>query len=180
MPKNSAKERADLSRKALDLLRSGHDPSDVAGLLKISLRTIQRWRSKAEQANNASLALPQQSSVSNSLETAFQLPSEPPSESDIRAKIESLTDIVLTTLENILRNPDARTADQLRACQLILSVSGWSDPAASVTSKAINFLLQQGYVVTDPNLPPENSGQRGLTDEMAELIKEKILFGGSA
>jgi len=180
MPKNNSKQRQDLSRKALDLLRTGHDIRDVALLLSVSERTIQRWRVKGEKANNIDLALPQQTSVLNSLETAFQVPSEPPTEPtevDIRAKIETLTQLVLTTLQNILRNPDTRTADQLRACQLILSVSGYSDPAVSVTSKAISFLLQQGYQVVDPSLPPENSGSRGLTDSMAELIKEKILFG---
>lgn len=177
MPKNSAKERADLSRKALDLLRSGHDPNDVSQLLKVSLRTVQRWRSNAEKANQASLTLPQQTSASSSLETAFQIPGEPPSEADTRKKIESLTDVALTTLQNILRNPEARTTDQLRACQLILSVSGWSDSAASVTAKAINFLWQQGYVITDSNVPLGNTENKGLTDEAAEMIKQKILFG---
>lgn len=180
MPKNTGKERADLCRKALDLLRSGHDAGDVSKLLKISLRTIQRWRAKAEQVGNAScLTLPPQTSVLNDLETASQIPGEPPTEVDIRGKIESLTDVALATLQNILRNPDARTADQLKACQLILSVSGWSDPAASVTSKAIDFLHRQGYQVTDPSLRTNDEGTRGLTDEAAHWIREKILFGGN-
>ena len=180
MPKNSAKERADLSRKALDLLRSGHDPSDVSKLLKISLRTIQRWKAKAQQSNNLGLALPQQTSVLNSFETAFQVPDEPPTEVDTREKIETLTGAALVTLQNILVNPDVRTSDQLKACQLVLSLSGWSHSASTVVSRAITLLTQQGYEVLDPSLPPEGSSNRGLTDEMAELIKEKILFGGSA
>lgn len=179
MPKNTSKQRTDLTKKALDLLRHGHDLEEVASLLGVSKRTVERWRSKAEKASQASLTLVPQANASSSLVTSSQVSSEPLSEGEVRGKIDGLTGLALSSLENILLDPDTRTSDRLKASQLVLDVSGWSDAAATVVGRAIDLLSRQGYIVTDPTLPPEDSGQRGLTDEMAELIREKILFGGS-
>ncbi len=177
MPKNSSKQRADLTKKALDLLRHGHDLEEVATLLGVSRRTLERWRFKAEKNNQASLSLVPQINAPSSFIASSQMPSEPLGEGEVRSKIDCLTGLALSNLENILLDPDARTSDRLRASQLILTVAGWTDAAATVPSRAIELLLRQGYIITDPTLPPEDSGARGLTDAMAELIKEKILFG---
>lgn len=170
MPKNTSKQRQDLSRKALDLLRTGHDISDVARLLSVSERTVQRWRRKQEAKV---LSIPQSHAVVEVSPVAAALPTD----ADIRDRIQHLTAISLSTIEAILLSPDARTADKLRACGLILDASGHSDPTVCIASKAIDFLHRLGYVITDPSLPLESEGTRGLPDEAAEWIKEKILFG---
>jgi hypothetical protein len=99
-----------------------------------------------------------------------------PTDADIRDRIQHLTAISLSTIEAILLSPDTRVADKLRACQLVLDASGHNDPAVCVASRAIDFLHRLGYIITDPSLPLENEGTRGLSDEAAQWIKEKILF----
>lgn len=169
MPKNTAKERSDLTKKALDLLRAGHNIDDVATLLHISTRTIQRWR----RGKAIAFSQPDPDVVI----TEVSLPTAPlPTNADISDRIQGLTDIALRTIEGVLQCRDTRTADKLRACQLILDASGHNDPAACVVSKAIDFLHRQGYIVTDPTVPPEAKPMQGLSDEVVQQIKERILF----
>jgi hypothetical protein len=172
MPKYTQKERSDLSKKAVDLLRAGHDVGDVSRLLNVSVRSIQRWRRGEEGVQVVALAQAVDAAP-NAISSSYDLPSD----QNIRNKIQSLTTLALSTIEGILRCPDSRSTEKLRACALILDASGHNDPAACVTSKAIDFLHRQGYEIIDPTLPTEDEGVRGFTDEAAELIKQKILFG---
>lgn len=169
MSKRSAQDLALLSGRAAELFERGLSTTEIAEALSVSVRSVQRWR------KNPVLPTPTPSPTSTPDEPALETEILPPDESRSE-ELGSLYDLIPAAIEElhrILGSSDSRTADKLKACQVI---GDWSGLSGGLEGSVRRCHLA-GYIVTDPTVKPRESKQQGLTEEGADLIKRKILFG---
>ncbi len=110
----------DTKQKALNMLAKGKTTSEVAKRLDVSQRTIQRWV-KAEGVSN-----PVQEVCDEVVRrVAFRVDAEIGDELKAQAlQLLRLSGKSLDCLEAIIDNPETRTSDRLKACQI---VGDWID-----------------------------------------------------
>ncbi len=164
MAKRSQNEVNSLTRRALELLDRGHSEKEVAEILDVSLRTIQRWKARLEiEESNIPIGIDSPRLLSPQEERALGVLTF--------GEVEKLIPNAVAVIKEILENPESRNSDRLRAAGLIGDWSGYS----SGVQGAMSIVLRAGYIVVDPDL--EQSGQRsqGLTEEGANLIRAKLL-----
>jgi hypothetical protein len=162
MGKRSIGDVNALKSRAFELADQGLLLPEIADLLGVSLRTIQRWRASVMNPETASSEDCQQTELiagGISEQEAFDL--------------DELIPISINVLQDILQNPDSKNSDKLRAVTILGDWTGLS----SGISGSLRRVSEAGYVVIDPTLPSETSDdtRQGLTDEAANLIRAKLL-----
>jgi transcriptional regulator with XRE-family HTH domain len=105
----------DTKQKALNMLAKGMGTSEVAKRLGVSQRTIQRWL-KAEGVSNPVMDVCDQVVKEIALKVEAAIGDELKSQA---LQLLKLSGKSLDCLEEILNNPDTRTADRLKACQIV-------------------------------------------------------------
>jgi DNA-binding MarR family transcriptional regulator len=102
--------------RCIELLASEVQQKDIAKELGISDRTIQRWL-KLDEFKDALEGVSYRPVAVSAVEVVN-------SHEKRRERLEKLLDKAVDMLEATLDNPDARTVDKLKACQLIGDWSG--------------------------------------------------------
>jgi transposase-like protein len=144
--RQSESERDKLRAKAFDLLRRGKTQSEVATSCGITVRTLQRWVSDAEekikqQGDLVAVVTETLSAESNGV--VDRLFSQ-----DFFQRLDALMPSCLQELESILKDPDSRKQDKIRACQLL---GDWAGLSGGL-SGAIIRVAASGYLVTEPDV----------------------------
>ena len=142
--RQSESDRDKLRAKAFDLLRRGKTQSEVATSCGIAVRTLQRWVSEAQekvkqQGDLVAVVTETLSAESNGV--VDRLFSQ-----DFFQRLDALMPCCLQELESILKDPDSRKQDKIRACQLL---GDWAGLSGGL-SGAIIRVSSCGYVVTEP------------------------------
>ena len=137
-------DRHRLRAKAFDLLRRGKTQSEVARSCDITTRTLQRWINESQekvkqQGDLVSVVAETLSAESNGV--VDRLFSQ-----DFFQRLDALMPCCLQELESILKDPDSRKQDKIRACQLL---GDWAGLSGGL-SGAIIRVSSCGYVVTEP------------------------------
>ena len=135
-------DRHRLRAKAFDLLRRGKAQSEVARSCGITVRTLQRWvnesQEKVKQQGDL-VPLVAETFESNSVvERLFN--------QEFFQRLDALMPSCLQELEAILKDPDSRKQDKIRACQLL---GDWAGLSGGL-SGAIIRVASSGYIVTEP------------------------------
>ena len=144
--RQSESDRDKLRVKAFHLLRRGKTQSEVATSCGIAVRTLQRWVSEAQekvkqQGDLLTVAAQTLSPESNGVvERLFS--------QDFFQKLDALMPSCLQELESILKDPDSRKQDKIRACQLL---GDWAGLSGGL-SGAIIRVSAMGYLVTEPDV----------------------------
>jgi transposase-like protein len=142
--RQSESDRDKLRVKAFHLLRRGKTQSEVATSCGITVRTLQRWVSDAEekikqQGDLVAVVTETLSAESNGV--VDRLFSQ-----DFFQRLDALMPSCLQELESILKDPDSRKQDKIRACQLL---GDWAGLSGGL-SGAIIRVAASGYVITEP------------------------------
>jgi transcriptional regulator with XRE-family HTH domain len=124
--------------EALELLSQGHTQQATADKIGASRRTITRWL-KDEEFSQALQGIKGAQFVVNP-----EILPVSDSPSAIWRKLNSLVPTVIREVEAILTNPDTRTADKLKAAQLLAKWSGLEDKMDVDTS--IRYLAENGAI----------------------------------
>jgi len=138
-------DRHRLRAKAFDLLRRGKTQSEVARSCDITTRTLQRWinesQEKVKQQGDL-VAVVAETTLSPEpngvVERLF--------DQEFFQRLDALMPSCLQELESILKDPDSRKQDKIRACQLL---GDWAGLSGGL-SGAIIRVSSCGYVVTEP------------------------------
>ena len=139
-------DRHRLRAKAFDLLRRGKTQAQVAKSCDITTRTLQRWINEAQekvkqQGDLLTVAAQTLSPESNGVvERLFS--------QDFFQKLDALMPSCLQELESILKDPDSRKQDKIRACQLL---GDWAGLSGGL-SGAIIRVAASGYLITEPDV----------------------------
>jgi transposase-like protein len=137
-------DRHRLRAKAFDLLRRGKTQAQVAKSCDITTRTLQRWINESQekvkqQGDLVSVVAETLSAESNGVvERLF--------DQEFFQRLDALMPSCLQELESILKDPDSRKQDKIRACQLL---GDWAGLSGGL-SGAIIRVAAAGYVVTEP------------------------------
>ncbi len=159
MAKRSQQDVAILAERAYRLLESGMSSAEVAKELQVSQRTLQRWKNRPRLLP---LAHPEQTSEVEENSQIDILDSHGDFEKvafrqyllvhKSALRLERLIPTALDQLENILRDPDIRVSDRLRACQIIGDWSGLNGG----TDGAMRRVFAAGYDIVAPHNPDTN------------------------
>ena len=139
-------DRHRLRAKAFDLLRRGKTQAQVAKSCDITTRTLQRWINEAQekvkqQGDLLTVAAQTLSPESNGVvERLFS--------QDFFQKLDALMPSCLQELESILKDPDSRKQDKIRAFQLL---GDWAGLSGGL-SGAIIRVAASGYLITEPDV----------------------------
>jgi len=99
--------------QAIQLLANNATHVEVARLLKVSTKTIQRWSKKADFIK--ALESVQDLALEKTIETSAE---------DISSRIQNLVPKALTVLEHYIEDSESRGSDRLRACHIVGSWAG--------------------------------------------------------
>jgi transposase-like protein len=144
--RQSESDRDKLRAKAFDLLRRGKTQSEVATSCGIAVRTLQRWVSEAQekvkqQGDLVAVVTETLSAESNGVvDRLFN--------QEFFQRLDALMPCCLQELESILKDPDSRKQDKIRACQLL---GDWAGLSGGL-SGAIIRVSAMGYLVTEPDV----------------------------
>ncbi len=144
--RQSESDRDKLRAKAFDLLRRGKTQSEVATSCGIAVRTLQRWVSEAQekvkqQGDLVAVVTEALSAESNGVvERLF--------DQEFFQRLDALMPCCLRELESILKDPDSRKQDKIRACQLL---GDWAGLSGGL-SGAIIRVAASGYLITEPDV----------------------------
>ena len=138
-------DRHRLRAKAFDLLRRGKTQSEVARSCDITTRTLQRWinesQEKVKQQGDL-VAVVAETTLSPEpngvVERLF--------DQEFFQRLDALMPSCLQELESILKDPDSRKQDKIRACQIL---GDWAGLSGGL-SGAIIRLSASGYIITEP------------------------------
>jgi transposase-like protein len=142
--RQSESDRDKLRAKAFDLLRRGKTQSEVATSCGIAVRTLQRWVSEAQekvkqQGDLVAVVTETLSAESNGVvDRLFN--------QEFFQRLDALMPCCLQELESILKDPDSRKQDKIRACQLL---GDWAGLSGGL-SGAIIRVSASGYIITEP------------------------------
>ena len=139
-------DRHRLRAKAFDLLRRGKTQAQVAKSCDITTRTLQRWINEAQekvkqQGDLVTVVAETLSPESNGVvERLF--------DQEFFQRLDALMPSCLQELESILKDPDSRKQDKIRACQLL---GDWAGLSGGL-SGAIIRVAASGYLITEPDV----------------------------
>ncbi len=139
-------DRHRLRAKAFDLLRRGKTQAEVARSCDITTRTLQRWINEAQekvkqQGDLVTVVAETLSPESNGVvERLF--------DQEFFQRLDALMPCCLRELESILKDPDSRKQDKIRACQLL---GDWAGLSGGL-SGAIIRVAASGYLITEPDV----------------------------
>jgi predicted transcriptional regulator len=140
-------DRHRLKGKAFDLLRYGKNQSEVARSCGITTRTLQRWINESQenvdqQGDLVTVVAEALDAESNSsvVERLFA--------QEFFQKLDGLMPYCVEELESILKDPDSRRQDKIRACQLL---GDWAGLSGGL-SGAIIRVSAAGYVISEPGV----------------------------
>jgi transposase-like protein len=137
-------DRHRLRAKAFDLLRRGKTQAEAARSCDITTRTLQRWINESqqkvkEQGDLVSVVAETLSAESNGVvERLF--------DQEFFQRLDALMPSCLQELEAILKDPECRRQDKIRACQLL---GDWAGLSGGL-SGAIIRVAGSGYIITEP------------------------------
>jgi hypothetical protein len=103
--------------QAVSEIAKGLTPSAISKDIGVSERTIQRWL-KLPEFIEAVDEIRERSTTKVIVETS----------NDIAVRIQSLVPKAIDTLEHYIESPEARASDRLRACHIIGSWAGLTQP----------------------------------------------------
>ena len=159
MARRSEQDVAILAERAYRLLESGMSSAEVAKQLQVSTRTLQRWKSRprllplAQARQTSEIEENSQIDILDSHgdfeKVAFR---EYLLVHKSASRLERMIPTVLDQLENILRDPDTRVSDRLRACQIIGDWSGLNGG----TDGDMRRVFAVGYDIVAPHNPDTN------------------------
>jgi hypothetical protein len=158
MAKRSQQDVAILAERAYRLLESGMSTSEVAQQLQVSPRTLQRWRNRprllplAELENSQIEVLDSDDDFDKMEYRGYLLNFKSTS------RLEKLIPAAMDQLEAILIDPNSRSSDKLRACQIIGDWSGLNGG----TDGSLRRVFALGYDITAP-YNPDIDPPEGLT-----------------
>ena len=143
----SESDRHRLRAKAFDLLRRGKSRFEVAKSCGITTRTLHRWinesQEKVKQQGDL-VAVVAETTLSPEpngvVERLF--------DQEFFQRLDALMPCCLQELEAILKDPECRKQDKIRACQLL---GDWAGLSGGL-SGAIIRVAASGYLVTEPDL----------------------------
>ena len=124
--------------EAVSGIAKGLAPSQIAKIIGVSTRTVERWQKLPEFI----AALAQiQSEVSRQLKVEVVK-----NVSSINSRLENLASKSLDCLEQILDNPDARSSDRIQAAKLLLNE--WQRTQAPPMHEivAVEVLVKAGWL----------------------------------
>lgn len=124
--------------EAVSGIAKGLAPSQIAKVVGVSTRTLERWRKLPEFV----AALSQiQGEVSRQvkIEVVEELAS-------ISSRLENLASKSLDLLEQVIENPEARTGDRVQAAKLILTERQRAQPPVMHELLAVETLVKSGYL----------------------------------
>ena len=124
--------------EALELLSKGHTQQATADQIRASRRTIARWLKDEEFCQALQGIKGAQFVVNPEILPVSDSPSA------ISRKLNSLVPTVISEVEAILTNPDTRTADKLKAAQLLAKWSGLEDKMD--VDRAFQYLAENGVI----------------------------------
>lgn len=137
-------DRHRLRAKAFDLLRCGKTQSEVAKSCDITVRTLQRWLSESQEK------VKQQGDLVTVVAETLSPESDGVVErlfnQEFFQKLDALMPYCLEELEGILKDPNCRRQDKIRACQLL---GDWAGLSGGL-SGAIIRVAASGYIITEP------------------------------
>ncbi len=142
--RQSESDRHRLRAKAFDLLRRGKTQSEVAKSCGIAVRTLQRWvnesQEKVKQQGDLVAVVTETLSAESDgvVERLFN--------QEFFQRLDALMPSCLQELEAILKDPDSRKQDKIRACQLL---GDWAGLSGGL-SGAIIRVAASGYIITEP------------------------------
>jgi predicted transcriptional regulator len=138
-------DRDKLKAKVFDLLRRGKTQSEVAKSCSITIRTIQRWideaQEKVEQQGDLVAVVAEALDAESNSSVVERLFNQ-----EFFERLDALMPSCLQELEAILKDPDCRSGDKIRACQLLGDWAGLSGGLAG----AIIRVSGSGYIVSEP------------------------------
>lgn len=138
-------DRHRLRAKAFNLLRYGKTQSEVARSCGITTRTLQRWinesQEKVDQQGDLVTVVAEALDAESNSSVVERLFTQ-----EFFQRLDVLMPSCLQELEAILKDPDCRSGDKIRACQLL---GDWAGLSGGL-SGAIIRVSGSGYIVTEP------------------------------
>ena len=127
--------------QAVSGIAKGLAPSQIAKIIGVSTRTVERWQKLPEFI----AALAQiQSEVSRQVKVELV-----ENVSSVNSRLENLASKSLDCLEQILDNPDARSSDRIQAAKLLLNEWQRSQTPAMHELTAVETLVKSGFLSYD-------------------------------
>jgi transposase-like protein len=138
-------DRHRLRAKAFDLLRYGKTQSQVARSCGIAVRTLQRWvneaQEKVEQQGDLVAVVTETLDAESNSSVVEKLFNQ-----EFFQKLDVLMPSCLQELEDIVKDPNSRNQDKIRACQLL---GDWAGLSGGL-SGAIIRVSAAGYLISEP------------------------------
>jgi transcriptional regulator with XRE-family HTH domain len=125
--------------RAAELLAKGHSQQEVGDQIGVSRRTVLRWL-KQEDFKNLSYGL-----VGRVGEPAKPPPQRSPQPTGT-LKVEDLVGDALEAVKCILQDPDARTADKLKAAALVGQWSGLENRGKMHEIECVKALIEADWI----------------------------------
>ena len=124
--------------EAVSGIAKGLAPSQIAKVLGISDRTVQRWQKLPEFVATLSQI---QGEASRQVKAELV-----ENVSSVNSRLENLASKSLDCLEQILDNPEARNSDRIQAAKLVLSEWQRTQTPATDELRAVQVLVESGFL----------------------------------
>lgn len=124
--------------EAISAILKGLAPGQIAKLVGVSTRTLERWRKLPEFAAAISRI---QENASRKVEVELVKDA-----TNLSCRLERLASKSLDTLEQILDNPEVRTSDRVQAAKLLLTEWQRAQPPVIDEFAALGTLITAGYL----------------------------------
>ena len=155
--------------QAAELISRGYSHQETADAINVSRRTILRWM-KQQDFRDLSFGLTHRAPQSTSQQAPERTPVRPNLPEGL--KIEDLIPDALSAVQEVLRNPDSRNCDRLKACSLVGAWANLGGEEKMAEMQALQVLIQAGWI-KDEAINTLVANWEVLSSEMKDVLRGK-------
>ena len=149
--------------EAVSGIAKGLAPSQIAKVVGVSTRTIERWR-KLPEFVAALIQIQGEASRQVKAELVKEV-------SSIGSRLENLASKSLDCLEEIIDNPESRSSDRIQAAKLLLTEWQRTQTPVMHELQAVETLVKSGYLPHEHLLRLKEAVDT-LTDETRAIFQQ--------
>jgi hypothetical protein len=144
-------------------IAKGLAPSQIAKVVGVSSRTVERWRKLPEFVSTLAQI---QGEVSRQVKVELV-----ENVTSINSRLENLASKSLDCLEEILNNRESRNADRIQAAKLLLNEWQRAQPPVMHELAAVETLVKSGYLSYE-HLQRLQKAAAALTEESRTIFQQ--------